>query len=95
MSEDEVIAQMIMFFEAAYDTTKITLLHMIYYLCLNQECQDSVYEELRTLEDYSDQSLIKLQYLNAVIDETLRLAPAVLLITRVSNKDFNLAGLQF
>ena len=65
---------------------------MVYYLAQNKDCQQRLYEELKEVNEFSYENLSQLKYLNAVIDETLRLSPPVLRFQRQSVQDFKLAG---
>ena len=92
LSSDEMTAQAILFLIASYDTTSGALSHLIYYLSVNKVCQKRLYEELKEVNDFSIESLSQLKYLNAVLNETLRLAPPFLRIQRRNIKDFELSG---
>ena len=65
---------------AGSDTTSNTLTYLVYAVCAHPEVRDRLAAELAALPDsYSDKDLRKLDYLNQVISETLRLwaaAPA-------------------
>ena len=105
MTNDEIISQCIQFFIAAYDTTTSAISLSCYLLALNQSVQDRLYEEIETyfnrLQLESDgteldpsklmtfESLSQLEYLNAIINETLRLYPPIP-IERTASKDIEL-----
>jgi cytochrome P450 len=92
LSSDELTAQGILFFIAGYDTTSSAITHTIYYLSQYKECQQKLYEELQTITDFSYETLNKLKYLNAVIKETLRLAPSLTRIQRECIADYKLGN---
>ena len=92
LSSDEMTAQGIIFLIAGYDTTTAALSHVVYHLAENKDCQQILYEELKDVKEFSYEKLSQLKYLNAVIDETLRLSPPILRIMRQSVKVFELAG---
>ena len=92
LSSDELTGQSILFFIAGYDTTSAAISHCIYYLCQNKECQQRLYEELQTINDFSYETLNKLKYLNSVINETLRLAPSLTRLSRECVKDYKLGN---
>ena len=82
LTEDEIIAQAVLFFIAGYDTTATLLSWAAYELALNPSIQQRLYEEIKTAIDSKgdiDYDLLsRLEFLDAVISETLRLdSPAV------------------
>jgi cytochrome P450 len=87
---DELVAQGILFFIAGYDTTGTSISHALYFLSKYPECQEKLLQELKTLEKVDIDSLTELKYLDAVIQETLRLAPPLPRIERHCIKDHQL-----
>ena len=92
LTTTEMVSQGIILFVAGADTSAIAMSHLIYYLSVNKDCQQKLYEELREVKEFSYESLSELKYLNSVINETLRLAPPGNIIPRLSVKDFELSG---
>ena len=92
LTPDELTGQGIIFFIAGYDTTSAALSHLVYYLSVHKDCQQILYEELKDVNEFSYETLSKLKYLCAVIDETLRLAPSVTRLHRQSEKEFVIQG---
>ncbi|PYH34145.1 cytochrome P450 [Aspergillus neoniger CBS 115656] len=63
---------------AGSDTNAPTLTHLFYFLARYPEHTERIYQELRSLTSTEDAvGLSKLSHLNGVINETLRLLPAV------------------
>lgn len=68
---------------AGADTTSLTLAAAFFYLVHNPRVRDALVEEVRAaslgenMEHETSSKLIKLPYLRAVIDETLRMSPPV------------------
>jgi len=62
---------------AGSDTVAPTLVFMFYELALHPEQADKLHEELQRAESLDSEILKTLPHLNAVINETLRLHPAV------------------
>ena len=93
LSNDELTAQGILFFIAGYDTTSAALSHALYFLAQNINCQQRLAEELKSLaEEFTYENLNQLKYLNAVINETLRMAPPLTCIQRECVKDYKLGN---
>ncbi|XP_054155295.1 cytochrome P450 3A29-like [Oppia nitens] len=92
LTPDELTAQGILFFIAGYDTTSAALTHAIYYLSQNKESQQKLYEEIKTVDEFTYEKLVHLKYLNAVINETLRLAPSLTRIQRECLQDYKLGN---
>lgn len=104
ITNDEIIAQCVLFFLAGFDTTATTITLTCYYLATNPEKQQRLYEEIaRTMaklaadhpeadpyELISYESMSKLEYLAAVVNETLRLCPPATLTERKTGSDFRL-----
>jgi len=65
---------------AGSDTTATTLTYLVSAVCRHPDVKATLLKELETLpadEDFGDRELKQLPYLNQVIDEALRLYPAV------------------
>ena len=93
LNNDELTAQGILFFIAGYDTTSAALSHALYFLAQNTECQQKLAEELKTLtEEFTYENLNQLKYLNAVINETLRMAPPLTCVQRECTQDYKLGS---
>lgn len=59
------------------DTTSTILTVLLYYLSKFPEFQETLYAEIQSATPFATASLGSLPYLNALINETLRLYPAV------------------
>jgi len=49
LTNDEFVAQCVLFFLAGYDTTATTISMAIYNLACNPEAQEKLYEEAKTI----------------------------------------------
>ena len=92
LTSDEIIAQGIVFIIGGYDTTSTALSHVVFHLSQNKDCERRLYEELKEVKDFSFENLKRLKYLNAVLNETLRLSPPILRYQRKNIRDFDLKG---
>ena len=104
LTEEEIIAQCILFFVAGFETTASTISHALYNLAFNPDVQERLYKELcqalDCLEDESNQynevitSGTGIPYLDAVIKETLRKYPPLTrLERRVSTDGYKLGSI--
>lgn len=96
LSEDEMVAQCVIFFLAGYDTTATALSFASYLLALHPEIQHKLFEELRnTVEEakgeLSYEAIQGMKYLDNVVAETLRMYPPVIRLERVADTDLKLA----
>nr|AZR39454.1 cytochrome P450 [Agasicles hygrophila] len=89
-TEEDIINETVTFMLAGQDSVGATLAFALYYIAKNQEVQEQIINEI-TLMDINDRVTLKdlnnMKYLEQVIKETLRLAPAVPMITRVLTED--------
>lgn len=97
LTEDEALAQCLVFFLAGQDTTSSTLAGAAYYLALNPEVQERLRKEAdECFETHGPEPSIdvisKLKYLQCVVSETLRMLPAVPRTQRCAAEDYVLGG---
>ena len=103
LDEKEIIAQCLIFFIAGFETTATTLSMAAYFLALNPEVQERLYDELtealdglevNSAEYFEKVNSNQIPYLDAVIKETLRRNPPVArLQRRVGVDNYKLAGI--
>lgn len=93
-SDDDIVNHMIFLLMAAHDTSTITLCSVFYHLAKYPQWQEQVRAESRALNkaqlDHDD--LVKLDALDRVIKEALRLVAPVHGIPRRTVKDVNFNG---
>ncbi|CAG2166225.1 unnamed protein product, partial [Oppiella nova] len=98
LSYDELIAQCVVFLVAGYETTATTLSMCLYSIAKHPEVQQKLYEEINKFHEQQKsnadpyEAFYALKYMDAVIDETLRLYTAVIFHERVANEDYELKG---
>ncbi|CAG2103492.1 unnamed protein product, partial [Medioppia subpectinata] len=95
LTEDEMVAQVWVFFIAGYDTTSATLSFCIYELALNAVIQDRLYDEVMAAVDADGEigydELLKMPYLDAILSETGRKYPPVATVERQAVAEYQLA----
>ncbi|CAG0888447.1 unnamed protein product [Darwinula stevensoni] len=98
-TDEVMIAQMVLFFLAGYDTTATTLTMATYYLALNPEAQDKalaeIEEKMALHGGINNETVNDCPYLDQVIQETLRLFPPGLRIERTCTKSIEIHGIRF
>ncbi|XP_056019949.1 cytochrome P450 3A6-like isoform X2 [Ostrea edulis] len=95
LTEDEVTGNAILFLLAGYDTTASTMTFMSYCLATNPEIQKKLIDEIdsvlgKELPTYDN--VLKVDYLDWVFSETLRLYPPAIRTNRKSKTDMDIAG---
>ena len=89
LTNNEIMAQIFTFFIAGTDTTSNLLIMTHYFLAQYPEVQNKLREEINKYDgEITFELLLKMEYLNAVIKETLRLyGPADGIFPRVAMED--------
>ncbi|XP_057670734.1 probable cytochrome P450 6a20 isoform X2 [Diorhabda carinulata] len=92
---DQLVANVILFFVAGFDTSSSALNFSMYELARNQDIQDKLRNEIQDTLKKSDgeltyDTLNQMSYLQQVIDESLRLYPSVPILQRKSVKEYTL-----
>ncbi|KAH6983524.1 cytochrome P450 [Ilyonectria sp. MPI-CAGE-AT-0026] len=82
LSDEQIRAEALGYIVAGSDTTANTLSYLVWSVCRHEEVKQTLLKELQELpEDFHDEHLKALPYLQQVIEETLRLysaAPAAI-----------------
>ncbi|XP_010375973.2 cytochrome P450 3A43 isoform X1 [Rhinopithecus roxellana] len=96
LSDLELVAQSIIIIFAAYDTTSTTLPFIMYELATHPDVQQKLQEEIDAVlpnkAPVTYDALVQMEYLDIVVNETLRLFPVVSRVTRVCKKDIEING---
>uniref|UniRef100_A0A0B7B6B8 Cytochrome P450 n=1 Tax=Arion vulgaris TaxID=1028688 RepID=A0A0B7B6B8_9EUPU len=96
LTTEEIVAQAILFIIAGYETTSTTLQYLGYELAKNQDVQDKVMEEmLEVLGESTEPDYDKcqnLKYMEATINETLRMYPPVHILSRWTERAIDYKG---
>uniref|UniRef100_A0A0L8FX30 Cytochrome P450 n=1 Tax=Octopus bimaculoides TaxID=37653 RepID=A0A0L8FX30_OCTBM len=95
ITDDEILAQCVIFFLAGYETTTSSLTFFTHLMAINPEPQQKIYEEIidvlgEDLPDYDN--VTKLTYLDMCMDESLRMYPLGTGLDRQCNKACTIKG---
>ena len=99
LSDEEIVAQSIIFLLAGYETSSNTLSFILYHLALNPDVQDKLRTEIKEAVESNTKrkSLYELaqniEYLDCVIKESQRLCPAAPQVNRECCEDYDLNGI--
>ncbi|XP_053552727.1 cytochrome P450 3A9 [Bombina bombina] len=96
LTDDEIMAQSIVFIIAGYETTSMALSYLFYNLATHPDVQQRLHEEIdfhfpdKAIPTYD--ILMQMEYLDMVIQETLRLYPPAGRLERVSKQNVEING---
>ncbi|GFU11245.1 cytochrome P450 3A7 [Nephila pilipes] len=94
LSENELLAQCVLFFLVGYETTATMLTFVAYCLATNPEWQEKLIKEVdESFEKHAEMSydaVRDMKILDAVISETLRKHPPLLVSERTAVEDYKL-----
>ncbi|XP_054158426.1 cytochrome P450 3A24-like [Oppia nitens] len=93
LNDKELTEQAIILLITGFESMSNSLCNAVYYLAKHPDCQQKLYEEVFTYfsnrqTDSYDMAINELKYLNAVINETLRMAPPVAYFPRLIAQDY-------
>ncbi|KAF8783411.1 Cytochrome P450 3A11 like protein [Argiope bruennichi] len=96
LSEDELLAQCILFFMVGYETTATVLTFLAYCLAVNPEWQEKVIKEVDEAfqhhKEMSYDAVRDMKILDAVLLETLRMHPPAASTERTCVEDYELVN---
>ncbi|XP_038067043.1 cytochrome P450 3A29-like [Patiria miniata] len=97
LSTENIMAQSLTFFLAGYETTNTLLSFTAFLLATNQDAQERLNAEIDNLDPTSGNIgydvIGKMEYLDMVINESLRMYPPVIFIDRQCNQKSTFDGL--
>ncbi|XP_056416251.1 cytochrome P450 3A4-like isoform X2 [Hyla sarda] len=96
LTDSEILAQGLIFIIAGYETTSTTLMFLAYHLATHPDVQTKLQEEIDTFlpnkAPPTYEVLMQMEYLDAVLNENLRLYPAAGRIERVCKTTTEING---
>ncbi|XP_038069744.1 cytochrome P450 3A24-like [Patiria miniata] len=97
LSTVDVIGQSLTFFLAGYETTNTLLSFTAYLLATNQDTQEKLHAEIDNLAPTRDNLgydvIAKMEYMDMVINESLRMYPPAVMFDRACNDTITFEGL--
>ncbi|CAF3226018.1 unnamed protein product [Rotaria socialis] len=93
LNDKEIFAQGLVFLAAGFETTSVLLSFFFYVMATEPIVQEKVYEEIQQElgdDEISYEKVNQLQYLDMVINETLRMYPPFIKLDRVASQDYQL-----
>lgn len=99
LSDEEIVAQSVIFLLAGYETSSNTLSFTLYYLAVNPDVQDKLRSEIQeALEVNAGKKTMyeiasDIEYLDCVIKESQRLDPPAAMVNRECHEDYHLNGM--
>ncbi|XP_041533909.1 cytochrome P450 3A25-like [Microtus oregoni] len=96
LSDMEITAQSVVFIFAGYEATSTSISFIMYTLATHPDVQKKLQDEIdRVLPNQAPvtyDALMDMEYLDMVVNETLRLYPAASRLDRISKKDVEING---
>ncbi|XP_006889677.1 PREDICTED: cytochrome P450 3A12-like isoform X2 [Elephantulus edwardii] len=96
LTDLELVAQSIIFIFAGYETTSTTLCFLMHLLATNPDAQQKLHEEIDAIlpnkAPPTYDAVFQMEYLDMVLNETLRLYPIAGRLERVCKKDVEING---
>uniref|UniRef100_A0A2K6LWJ2 unspecific monooxygenase n=1 Tax=Rhinopithecus bieti TaxID=61621 RepID=A0A2K6LWJ2_RHIBE len=97
LSDLELVAQSIIFIFAGYETTSSVLSFIMYELATHPDVQQKLQEEIDAVlpnkAPPTYDTMLQMEYLDMVVNETLRLFPIAMRLERVCKKDVEINGI--
>ncbi|CAF3757439.1 unnamed protein product [Rotaria sp. Silwood1] len=95
LNDKEILGQALVFLVAGYETTSVLISFFFYVMATEPVIQEKVYNEIRQElgdDEVTYEKLSQLQYLDMVINETLRMYPPFTRFERVASNNYQLGN---
>ncbi|KAG8442890.1 hypothetical protein GDO86_011629 [Hymenochirus boettgeri] len=96
LTDDEILAQSLIFIMAGYETTSTTLMFLAYLIATHPDVQEKLLEEIDTLlpnkAPPTYDAIMQMEYMEMVINESIRMYPSAIRIDRVCKKTTEING---
>ncbi|CAB3239058.1 unnamed protein product [Arctia plantaginis] len=93
-TDNDLVAQAVLFLLAGFDTVSTVMTFMIYELAVNPDVQEILVQEIKEFDQMNGgqldfKSIQSMKYMDMVVSETMRLHPPTPLLDRQCVKDYN------
>ncbi|XP_053212551.1 uncharacterized protein LOC128396055 [Panonychus citri] len=92
LTSEEIVSSSLVFLIAGFETTSTLLTWACYRLSLNPNIQEKLFNEVSKADIQDYDVLSGLTYLDAVINESLRIDPPIIVFQRTAHEDYTLPG---
>lgn len=98
LSEDELVAQSVFFLLVGYKNTSNSMAFITYFLATNPQVQSELRKEIREAQKSNPKASIfdiaqDIDYLDCVVNESLRLCPPIFQMNRSCHEDHDIEGI--
>lgn len=98
LSEDELVAQSVFFLLVGYKNTRNSMAFITYFLATNPQVQNELRKEIREAQKSNPKASIfdiaqDIDYLDCVVNESLRLCPPIFQMNRSCHEDHDIEGI--
>ncbi|ODM91133.1 Cytochrome P450 9e2 [Orchesella cincta] len=99
LTDEDIVANAVMFLNAGFDTSQSVLIFAAYALAKEQDVQERLYKEVKSIMDANGGNLtydgvLEMNYLDMFVNETLRMFPPAAKTVRSCVKDYQIPGTQ-
>ncbi|KAK1805198.1 hypothetical protein P4O66_019552 [Electrophorus voltai] len=97
LTDHEILSQSFIFILGGYETTSVTLTYLLYNVVTNPDCMTKLVEQIDKIfpldAPMTYDTLMKFEYLDMVINESMRLLPTAPRLERVCKKTIEISGI--
>lgn len=96
--DDNLLGQALSFYIAGLEAVSSAIAFSLYELSRHTEYQSQLYEEIKihlNNEELTLESINKMEFLDQVVNETLRLYPPLPMIDRIASKNYKVSYKNF
>lgn len=88
---DNLLAQAVSFYVAGFEASSTAIAFTLFELAQHEECQKRLYVEICkhiTDDELTVENISELEFLDRIVNESLRLYPPLPLVDRVASEDY-------